>query len=337
MRDGAIGNEARARVIIGLALVFDAAVWVLVIWAPVVWLALSWNRVLFAVAGCLACGVAAVSSRFVERGIWCGHRWASVLVCLLLTALAGYHVWQASVTTSATAILAISRAAVYVCLAVLTASLIKRPDASLAALRSQTPPRNMDLRRAVSLWCVCGLVSIAVTFLAYASYGFTRANVIGHLSTVVVQYVALLAWVWALHRVLRLYRIPSVFSDTFCLFTTVAVPVAPFVTLVALPGVQRALEVRAAIESIGIRDLLREGWLIASTLDDERITQFIAVLHPVVVLAGLIVLATFVVRAGEHYGADKRRTAHATGFGLAVGLPLVVTPLLILQYALLMS
>jgi hypothetical protein len=173
-------------------------------------------------------------------------------------------------------------------------------------------------------WTIAIALSLIATGVAYWNYGLTAENVMLHGSAVVVEYLALLSWGYAIHRAMRVCRIDSRLAVTFGLFTTVVAPIAPFATLVAIPGIQRA----AGVTTRDVAELLREAWALTQELDDAALTKLIAVLHPLVVLAGLIAIATFVIAASRHYGVATRRTGRAVALATAIGLPLILAPLL---------
>ncbi|MEK6371098.1 MAG: hypothetical protein AABO58_00195 [Acidobacteriota bacterium] len=144
------------------------------------------------------------------------------------------------------------------------------------------------------------------------TYGFTARNVIIYVSLVVAQYAALFAVVCAAHWGLRVYGLRSKFRETVNIYGIVVIPIAPLLTLVSLPGLQRT----------SLPETLSELYSRFSTLDDTALSMVVAVLHPLVVAMALFVFGAFVVRISGHYGFDARRTVRAIGFGVAVLTPI---------------
>ena len=191
-----------------------------------------------------------------------------------------------------------------------------------------------SLKHAMNVWLAAIVLSMAITSLAYYTYGLTAENVTLHLAAVLAEYVTLVALGYAFHSALRIYGVSSSFAATFSIYTVLAAPLAPFVTLASIPGVQRALLLTSEIgryKSLPFIDLTRELWFAFNTLDHGVVTIVIAAVHPVVVAAGfLVVLPTFAVMASEHYGVDEPRIVRAVALGLAIFLPLIIAPVLVL-------
>jgi hypothetical protein len=160
-------------------------------------------------------------------------------------------------------------------------------------------------------WLAAVAVSLALFPLATVS---PRT----HVALVLAQYATLLIWAFALHTVLRRRGIESEMKEIFRLYTNRVAPLAPFLTLIILPNVHRALQVRS----------LRDAWLLTQTIDNAPAATLIAVLHPMVVLVALFVLAAIPVAIAERYRADLRETIRAVAFALGIVLPVILAPLI---------
>ena len=168
-------------------------------------------------------------------------------------------------------------------------------------------------------WLVSIVLSFAVTLFAFATYGFSRRNVIIYVVLIAAQYAALFAMAGAAHMGLRVHGLSSRFAETLGVFSDVMIPIAPLLTLVSLPGVQRTTLPRT----------LADLYSRFSTLDNTALSTADAVLHPIVVAVALFVLGAFIVRVIAHYRFDARRAVRAVAFGVAVLAPLaaIVAPL----------
>lgn len=168
-------------------------------------------------------------------------------------------------------------------------------------------------------WLISIVLSFVVTLFAYATYGFNRRNVIIYVVLIAIQYAALFVMAGAAHLGLRVHGLRSRFAETLRLFSAVMIPIAPLLTLVSLPGVQRTTLPRT----------LADLYSRFSTLDDTALSTVVAVLHPIVVAAALFVFGVFIVRVIAHYGFEPRRAVRAIAFGVAVLAPLaaIVAPL----------
>jgi hypothetical protein len=166
-------------------------------------------------------------------------------------------------------------------------------------------------------WLLAIGLSFVATLFAYLTYGFTVRNI--YVLLIVVQYAALFAAACAAHWGLRLYRLDSRFGDTLGIYSAVIIPIAPLLTLVSLPGVQRTTLPRS----------LAELYSRFSVLDDTLLSTVVAVLHPLVVAVALFVFGAFIARVSAHYRFEPCRTVRAIAFGVAVLAPLaaIVGPL----------
>jgi heme/copper-type cytochrome/quinol oxidase subunit 4 len=199
---------------------------------------------------------------------------------------------------------------------------LRHPHETARRLRATRPSRA----RAAGAWVVSIALSILLTSVAYYSYGFTARNICIYLSAVVSLYAALLALAYLLHCALRIYKLPSRWAESFCLYTLVIAPFAPFVTLVSLPGLHRLMTVPIDRHTT-LNAFLKQLWSMATVLDDAPATMVIAALHPFVVVTGLFSLATFIVLISDYYEVDERRAAHAVAFGVAIFAPVIIAPL----------
>jgi hypothetical protein len=123
-------GDRKSAAIVALATVCDAAFWFLAIWAPIAIVILSLNfRQLALTLIIPVCAVAALIARALGKGIFSGRRAAYIGISLTMLGPAALHIAIACVTTSSTAILAASRAVVYICLALFAATLAIRSGA----------------------------------------------------------------------------------------------------------------------------------------------------------------------------------------------------------------
>jgi hypothetical protein len=159
---------------------------------------------------------------------------------------------------------------------------------------------------------------LAAIVVSLALYPLASVSLRTHIVSVIVQYTALLIWAYALHRVLRAYSINSEARETFRLYTNAVAALAPFLTLIVLPNLHRALHLAS----------LRDAWLLTQTIDDGPVAALIAVLHPIVVLVALFVPARIPVAVAERYRADLRRTICAVAFALGIVLPVILAALI---------
>jgi len=96
---------------LAVTLMLEIGFWTLLVLAPIALLLL----------GHWLLAVGAVAAAFAARALGGRPRLAHVVVCLLMLAAAGYHVWNASRTSGNTRVLSSSRAAAYAVLIALVA------------------------------------------------------------------------------------------------------------------------------------------------------------------------------------------------------------------------
>lgn len=193
--------------------------------------------------------------------------------------------------------------------------------------------------RAIGFWFSAFFLSIIVSLPIYTMYGLKLENLSFQLCAVLAEYLILLLASAAFHYALRLYRIESVFSETFTLYTVVTAALGPIITFLALPALLRSLRITSHIKASNMSFVhtAQETLRAMFSVDSNLSTLLVLALDPVMTILGLFILSTFIQLLAEHYGAQEATVVRAISFASGVICPVLLVAVITLHQALLFA
>ncbi|HEV8435385.1 MAG TPA: hypothetical protein VGR95_18395 [Thermoanaerobaculia bacterium] len=193
-----------------------------------------------------------------------------------------------------------------------------------ARLLAENVTNAQRVRAVASLWFSSLFLAILVTLPAYSYYGLKLDNLSFQLSYMLLQYVVLLSFSWALHKALQLHGVKSNYAETLTLYSVITAALAPVLVLVALPGNMHLLGIVSAAKAGKAGPLAAMYQTVTSFNNPNNgVWQVLAAaLGPPLIALSCIVMGATIRMFATHYSCEEWSVARAFACAMMVILPI---------------
>jgi hypothetical protein len=205
---------------------------------------------------------------------------------------------------------------------------VRAPFATCEAILDSALSDDKKLSHVMRLWLVSAVIGLVIELPVYRLVGIEWNNVGFYIPSCLFLLFILMINVGMLHLGLRIYKIPSHFTDTLVVYTVIVGCFSPILTLLFAPSLIETLSILKSLKPLGLtfEDIIAQLYARLSDMNNKSLFMqgYDAIINPITVIVSVMLLVMFQRCISAVYNVERYRAISAIGFSTAILLPIPV-------------
>lgn len=193
---------------------------------------------------------------------------------------------------------------------------VKAPIRTALSILGSDLSEEKKLVRALRVWLIAFLLSLAIQLPMYKSAGIAWHEVEFHAPAALYQLLVLFSMAAATHFALRLYRVRSDLGETLVLYAVIVGTYTPLAILLNYSGMAKLVATFQLVKPLDLSPLEVIRRLLAEmrTTSTGFVDTMMLGISPFLTFIGVLVLAAYARGLARWYRCDEARAVRALAF-----------------------
>ncbi len=205
---------------------------------------------------------------------------------------------------------------------------VRAPFATCKAILDSDLSDDKKLSHAMRLWLVSAVIALVIELPVYRLVGIEWNNVGFYIPNCLFLLFILIISVGILHLGLRIFKIPSEFTQTFVVYTVIVGCFSPIFTLLFAPSLIEELSILKSLKPLGLtfEDIIAQWFARLSNMNNKSLFMqgYDAIISPITSIVSVMLLVIFQRYVSAVYNVERYRAISAIGFSVGILLPIPV-------------